>query len=229
MGFWVLFMRSAILSAGFGLVLAGPAAASSIMTIDQPSGSFQTLGSQTSFGSVMTITPPPQATAETSGVVDELATASVGSPREDAAPKAGQVVFQRQADADAAWAKIASTESPSLLYYGTPAPVVVAVQAPKPEAKPEVAKVDLNKFPMVMRGGIEGDLFPAAPAADAADDKAATGEAIASAEAGATPAISPADEERRLRDLARKREATPSPKRQPITLNARQRAALQPK
>lgn len=198
------------------------------MTIDQPSGSFQTLGSQSSFESVMTIAAPQQAAAETSGVVDKFATASVGSPREDAAPKAGQVVFQRQADADAAWAKIASTESPSLLYYGTPAPVVVAVQAPKPEAKPAIAKVDLNKFPMVMRGGIEGDLFPAAPAAGA-EDAAATGEATASAEGGATPAISPADEERRLRDLARKREATPSPKRQPITLNARQRAELQPK
>lgn len=140
--------------------------------------------------------------------VDATITASVGDdPRSDAAPPAKSPAAMAAEE----WSKISSNQSRSVLYFGQPDPTLFKAPEPEPQPQEQAAAFDPRKMPMVMRGGIFGDLSVApdeeasVPSADATGEKLsrreqrekARAEARAQAEAAAAPQPAPVQKDAR--------------------------------
>lgn len=224
---WV-FMRSVFAAIAIGLMTAGQAAASSFVVVEEPSASpakapeSATPADSKKSSSIIFLgepDPTPIASAPSAKRVDRTETASVGNPIEDTSERGRIMRAWAQAEADAQWAKVTAIQSASMLYFGAPEPDYAKVA--KDDAR--VAALDPARVPMVMRGGIFGDLS-VAPARS--EEQAAEATTVAP---GASTARSAAQERARIEQRAREREARPSPPRPKLSLSPKEQAKILPK
>jgi hypothetical protein len=146
-------MRTVLGAIAFGVMTCGSAGASSFVTLGEPTPPKAAATAPTSPSLIVLgepLAPEPIASIP-ARPVDGTETASIPDPKADAAPRAGAAA----ADAAADWARISKIKTASVLYMGQP-DVAAFVNAEQTEQK--VAAFDPHKTPMVMRGGIFGDL-----------------------------------------------------------------------
>lgn len=194
-------MRTVLTAIAMGVLTCSSAAASSFITIGEATPpATSSVAATTPSPSVIVLGEPiaPEPIASIPArPLDGTETASIADPRADAAPRAGGAV----AEAAAEWARISSAKTQSVLYVGQPDFEAIAKEEKKRQT---VAVFDARKVPMVMRGGIFGDLGalpaskdekPVAASAPATDTKLSRRERLdkekaaakAAAEAAATP------------------------------------------
>lgn len=228
-------MRSVFAAVAIGLMTAGQAGASSFVIAEAPVAidpapaaevaSVEVNNTSDSPSIIVLGEPEPVPVASTPAAsVDDTATASVGEPAPPGLSEHNRIMTAwAQAEADAAWAKFKSIQTQSIMYVGRPLPLMDKAK----EKFSAVAAIDVGHNPMVMRGGIFGDLFPSADAVEGDADKPS--ETTAAAPTSGKPvAMTREQEAARAAERAKKREATPTPKRPAVKLTPSQQRKVLP-